>query len=479
MRRSTLSLAVLDRAAALTVMLLAAVRFCHVDVLWVEEAYPLAAARAILAGKALYRDIWFDKPPLFATFYVLLGAPTGVLLRVFGFLFVCFTAWAAWRAARQLWPRSESAPVWAALLTAFFLTFDFPATAMALTPDLLAVPFHLLAVGSMAAGQPLVAGICCGLALGCNSKAVLILLVCLAWRWRQAPRLLAGFAVPVAAVIAWMSSQGALLAHWQQVWVWGAAYSKDTPLAQPLLEGVRRTLAWAGFHVAIVAAAALALVREREQRWRIGLWIAVSLVAAWMGWRFFPRYFFQLLPAVALPAAYGFAQAPRRWRVALASLLFVPLLRFAPASIQLGLETLQGRPHASHDLALFNDARQAAVFVPEPARGQGALVWGYRPELYSLAGLQPGTRFLDSQPLNGVLADRHLTDSRPTFPELARQNRESLLQTNPPEWIFDGLGPVNPRLAVWDESTGLAAWRPLYGEVGRTPTVVVYRRIGR
>jgi hypothetical protein len=29
----------------LAIALLAAVRFCHLDVLWVEEAYPLAAAR--------------------------------------------------------------------------------------------------------------------------------------------------------------------------------------------------------------------------------------------------------------------------------------------------------------------------------------------------------------------------------------------------------------------------------------------------
>jgi hypothetical protein len=94
-----------------------------------------------------------------------------------------------------------------------------------------------------------------------------------------------------------------------------------------------------------------------------------------------------------------------------------------------------------------------------------------------------------------VLADRHLTGSRPTFPALARLNREALLRQPPPAWILDGLGPLNPRLAVFnpspglvasgavnglatsDPTAGLAPWRSRYSEVGRTRTVVLYRLI--
>ena len=50
--------------------LVAAARLCHLDIVWVEEGYPLAAAREILAGKPLYSDIWFDKPPLFPLAYM-------------------------------------------------------------------------------------------------------------------------------------------------------------------------------------------------------------------------------------------------------------------------------------------------------------------------------------------------------------------------------------------------------------------------
>jgi hypothetical protein len=275
-----------------------------------------------------------------------------------------------------------------------------------------------------------------------------------------------------------MAVQGSLMDHWQQVWVWGAAYSRDTPLVDPLVEGLRRTLNWAGFHVAIVAAAAWALVRERDRRWRLLGWIAISLGSAWMGWRFFPRYFFQLLPALALPAARGISIVPPRWRAALVVLLAIPLIRFLPPSVQIAVETLQGRPHASRDLALFEDSRRAAGIVTSvPESDRTALVWGYRPELYALAALTPGTRYLDSQPLSGVLADRHLTESRQTFPELSRQNREAVLATRPPEWILDGLGPINGQLSAFNPATGLAAWRPLYAEAGRTATVIVYTRV--
>lgn len=462
------------RLVAALVALLASVRFCHVDVLWVEEAYPLAAARAMLSGHTLYRDIWFDKPPLFPAFYALFGACIGWPLRLAGALFVGFAAWAAWRAAKQLWGSRDVAG-WAAVLTAFFLTFDFPATAMALTPDLLSVPLHLLAIGALAAGEPVFAGIFCGIALGFNGKALFILLVCLIWRWWETPRILAGFALPVAALSGWMAFHGSLRDHWQQVWVWGAAYSRDTPLVHPWVEGLRRTFNWAGFHVAILAAAACALSRERDRRWRLLGWIAISLASAWMGWRFFPRYFFQLLPALALPAARGFSLAPPRWRAALIALLAIPLVRFLPAAAQLAAETIHGQPHASRDLALFEDSRRAVKLVANaPADARTALVWGYRPELYALSGLAPGTRFLDSQALSGVIADRHLTNSRQTFPELSRRNRKAVSAAKPPAWILDGLGPINGELSVFNPSTGLSAWRPLYTETGRTETVVVY-----
>ena len=70
---------------------LLAARLCHSHILWVEEAYPTAAVIQLLDGKSLYRDIWFDKPPLFPALYLLWNGYIGVPLRVAGtvFAFAC------------------------------------------------------------------------------------------------------------------------------------------------------------------------------------------------------------------------------------------------------------------------------------------------------------------------------------------------------------------------------------------------------
>ena len=54
-------------AAAFWVSLCALVlasRMSHVNILWADENYHLAAGIQVLAGKFPYRDFWYDKPPL-------------------------------------------------------------------------------------------------------------------------------------------------------------------------------------------------------------------------------------------------------------------------------------------------------------------------------------------------------------------------------------------------------------------------------
>ena len=90
-----------------------------------------------------------------------------------------------------------------------------------------------------------------------------------------------------------------------------------------------------------------------------------------------------------------------------------------------------------------------------------------------LAGLPPGTRFLDSQPLTGVIADRHLNSAEVTFPELAARNRAALTWSHPTDsrraW------PLNPRLAIAAYSD-LAPWLSGYERIAETKATVLYRR---
>ncbi len=104
--------------------------------------------------------------------------------------------------------------------------------------------------------------------------------------------------------------------------------------------------------------------------------------------------------------------------------------------------------------------------------GRSLLVWGYRPEIYAYTRLAAGTPFLDSHPLTGVIADRHLTDSRASAPELALANR-SKLTAYEPEVIVDGLGPLNPALAITNYPD-LREWLGRYREIARTQMCVIY-----
>jgi hypothetical protein len=88
-------------------------------------------------------------------------------------------------------------------------------------------------------------------------------------------------------------------------------------------------------------------------------------------------------------------------------------------------------------------------------------------------GLPAATRFLDSQALTGVPADRHLTQSAPVPGEFTRENREELARTRP-TFVMDGLGLYNHALAM-DRYPELRPWLTQYQEVARTNGIVIYR----
>ncbi|MDX2152787.1 MAG: hypothetical protein SFV54_18740 [Bryobacteraceae bacterium] len=429
-------------------------RWFHRDVLWVDEAYPIAAAAQLLDGKTLYKDVWFDKPPLYAWIYLLWGARTGILNRLAGAAFAFLCCWLAARLARHWWgPKAEAL---AAALMAFFLVFYLPVAVIPLAPDLLTIPFALATVLLQARKRPFASGLAAGAALWVNAKALYLLPLLL-----PQPLAVLGFASAQLGGLATLALQGSLAAYWLQVWTWGSAYARDSHLANPALEGLKRTANWLGFHAAAVLPAAWLYIKRRSEpeTRTLALWTALALVSVVLGFRFFPRYYFALLPPVVLAAARALTLLPQRYLLAL---LLIPAIRFAPTYL-----TVQQTP----DLALFRDAQAAAALLPT---NETLLVWGYRPELFALTRMPAASRFLDSQPLTGVIADRHLTNSVPTAPELARQNRAELLRTKP-HWIADGLAPYNPNLAI-SSFPDLTAWLSHYQVAARTQGFVLYRR---
>ena len=450
-----------------------AARLCHLGILWVEECYPAAAAIQILHGKVPYRDFWFDKPPLSAVVCLLWDGESGWPLRLAGAVFVTFVSWLFYRFAAEKWGEREA--LLAAFLPAFFLTFGIPSAVMALSPDLLLVAPHVAAVYLAWRGRAFWSGLAAGVAMLIHPKAVFVIAACLLWQYRSLPRLMLGFLLPSLIFLGWLAGAGALRSYYEQVWQWGFVYSRDTFLENPLGSGLRRTLSWAGFHLALVAGAAWFWWRERDSDGRrFAVWALLSLAAVAAGWRFFPRYYFQLLPVMVLAGARGFALLGRKRATVVLALLLVPLIRFGPRYVTLAGDLFTGSEHQWSDIAMYQGSRQAARIVNQLAKpGDTLLVWGYRPDIFVETRLPAGSPFLDSQPLTGVIADRHLARSRASAPRLAVRNRRELARTRP-SFIVDGLGPYNPRLAI-SEYPDLEEWLGNYREVARTSSATVYR----
>ena len=460
-------------AFAFIAAIVIAARLCHSPVLWADDNLPLAAAMEVARGKVLYRDVWFDKPPLVSWVYLLWGARSGVWLRLAGAAYVIATAAAAWQFARAKWGSREG--LLAASLCAFFLTFGLPSAVIPLASDMLLVLPHMLAVYLAWRGRPFLSGMAAGVGLLCSSKAVFVLAACALWQWRQAPLLLAGFVAPNVVALAWMWMHGSASEYYRQVWQWGAIYAANTFVENPLAEGAKRTANWLGFHAALVIGAAIAIAKDRDRR--LLYWIAISFAGVVLGVRFFPRYYFLLLPPMIICAARGAGHRPARnaglWpalaKVTLIALLAIPLVRFAPSYIQIACgDNLR-------DLAMDRDSRQAAAKLRALARpGDTLFVWGFRPDIFIDSGLPAGTRFLESQSISGVLADRHLFSVAPIVaPEFTASNRRELLASRP-TWVVDGLGLYNPPLAL-NQQREFTAWLAQYAEAGRTDFSILYR----
>src|SRR6185312_8400760 len=81
--------------------------------------------------------------------------------------------------------------------------------------------------------------------------------------------------------------------------------------------------------------------------------------------------------------------------------------------------------------------------------------------------------FWDSQPLTGVPADRHLTESVSLIPGWDALNRQEVASSRP-AFIVDGLSHLNPGLGMM-QYPELREWLSGYAIVQQTALSVIYR----
>jgi hypothetical protein len=462
------------------VVALACFRLSHIHLLWADEDYHLAAAIHILDGKVPYRDFWYDKPPLCAVFYLLVGGYPGWPLRILDALYILVACYLAYLLARQWW-RDELAGYAAALLLAFFTTFYLPSAVIPLAADALMIVPHFAAIYCARRKLPLWAGVWAGVALLFNTKALFVFTTCAIFLAPQVPLLVLGLALPLGVGLVAALFSGAWAGYWEQVWRWGFIYAKGSPVLDPVRTGLTRTANWIGFHAALVAGAIYGFVRAaRSDRIQLLIWLALSFAAVCLGTRFAPHYFLQLLPPLVIAASRGIALAlrayPKRTVVLLIALLLVPFFRFGPRYAILTLDNLHHRDPNWSDVVMDLDSQRAAAKIRSLARHRNTLfVWGYRPDLYVYTRMSPDGRFWDSQPLTGVPADRHLSATKAIYSGPAAANRRELSRSHP-EFVVDGLSRFNPKLSpsIYPD---LRPWMKSYELVDQTKLSLIYRRV--
>lgn len=210
---------------------------------------------------------------------------------------------------------------------------------------------------------------------------------------------------------------------------------------------------------------------KRAERDAMMWWLAVSVIGAVAGARFYPHYYIQLIPPLALLAAPWFAillrqpSAAGQWRGLAITILAVTVILFS----------------ALHWRGLWPQRQpsEAGRYLAEHAApAERIFVWGHSAKIYLDARRRPASRYVLTFPLTGFLFGEPVPglDTRPWIVPGAWDLLEKDFTTHMPAYIVDlecepeALYPVRD-FAILDQ---LLAGK--YGLATRGVDYAIYKR---
>jgi len=433
-----------------------------VGIVNVDESDFFLIARVMARGGVVFRDVVEGVPPLIYVAYLPTALTRGSLfpVRVVGVL-VLWATCLVLRRATETWTGSARAG-WLAAWASFLATLcEGPSVSSELVmnlPSALALEALVRARKRGGWGPVLAAGAWVGVASLVKHQAGMLLAplaVGALWPDQSAPapfdrasrRLGAGVLLGVAFAFPWALAagawwlQGALPEFWEWVVVRDLAYAAlkaDPPWAR-LAQSLVLCVLGATLLLWVLA------VREAFRRWdAVRAMLVAALALTWipvsLGGRFYEHYFLQFAPPLAMLAGVGAEALLGRWaslarwkRAAVVALLVLPVAGNVGYTVW-------------RALALGYPGQEArTVAVAEWLRGHAApgdtlFVWGHVTPLYVLAGLAPGTRYINTSTHMGNFDPAHLpedfdprryrndADVRGTLEDLDRHR---------PRWVVD------------------------------------------
>ena len=368
-----------------------------------DEAYLATQAQVLNHGGRLYVDTVDRKPPvvpfMYAAVFRVTGTDSLAAVRALAVLAQVATALLLALEARRRFTWRHAALAAGVLYLLASSAFP-PADAQAANFEIFMLPLMTLAFVLAVRKRPVGAGVSLAIATLTKQTAAFALLPLAALAWRGGRRrsvllLAASFVVPI--VVAGVAFGPHDFAHW--VFTSNGGYvDVSGAVGYAFSNGLART-GWFLF-----GSAALVLLlpwawRHRRADLDLWLWVLSGVAAVLVGFRFFPHYYLQLLPPLALLATRALDSLgdERRRRVVpvVAVLAVVTTACFVvPAFTQ----------HDNRDTKIALDV--ATYVRTHTAPGARVLVWGQAPEVYWSSARLPATRFATTGFVTGVSGGR-------------------------------------------------------------------------
>jgi hypothetical protein len=368
-----------------------------------DEAYLATQAQVLNRGGTLYVDTVDRKPPvvpyLYAAVFRVTGSDDLGAVRVLAALAQVATALLLAFEARRRVPWRH-APLLAAVGYLLAATAFAPADAQAANFEVFMVPLMTAAFVLAVRDRPVGAGISLAVATLTKQTAALALLPLgfLAWRARRTRGLVVlGVAFVVPIVVAAITFGPHDFVHW--VFTGNGGYLDVSGAVGYVASNGGARTGWF-----LVGSAALVVLlpwawRDRRADADLWLWLGSGVVAVALGFRFFPHYYLQLLPPLALLATRALSsigEARRRW--------VLPVVAVLAAATTLWFFVPAVTNGDNHDTTTALDV--ASYVRSHTAPDARVLVWGQAPEVYWDSARPPATRFATTGFVTGVSGGR-------------------------------------------------------------------------
>src|SRR5216117_2138563 len=469
------------------VIIIALIVILRAPTLWpsmytTDEGYYGTIADDILDGGAVYRTAVDTKPPgmyyIYAGVFWVVGKNNLFAAHLLAIFVVAATALVLRRIGARV--ADEWAGAWSGIGYIVFLhayrpddTLGANSEIFASLPLALSVLAFLQGQRKPALGLMFLSGALIGVATLIRQPSAVILgamLACLAYGWlisrihsfarvfAAGTGILIGFIAVIAALAWYYQWQGNLYDAYLWAWAFAIRYVESETTFLYVLKRLVTVhlavmLAWGllcYFGVRQVIETLRSFRRGRAvptEQVLLSLWLVLSYLAIFIGWRFPGHYHLAVLPPLSILAGQAFShfvaeqrRSPRsRWRWVRAGIIgaaALPAIGFLIGAFIVRTQTLDFLPTVQQ-------------IVKETRPNDRIFVWGSRPQLYSFSGRRMATRFISCSHLVGVFAHR---------PREVRAKAESVI---PGVWaMFQADWEGHPPALIIDMSTVDQFWSP-------------------